>query len=109
MLPIYNYSCFDVTTNYEHKSSAARRKCYTITLWRRERRRLLACEDLFFVIILNLVVKTCNLIAWLGDISSFEAFKRDMLSKYEFLYACLCDFISSPLFHKSKSHSTTIG
>lgn len=48
MLPIYNYSCFDVTTNYEHKSSAARRKCYTITLWRRERRRLLACEDLFF-------------------------------------------------------------
>lgn len=40
MLPIYNYSCFDVTTNYEHKSSAARRKCYTITLWRREKEEI---------------------------------------------------------------------
>lgn len=71
---------------------------------------MLACEDLFFVIILNLVVKTCNLIAWLGDISSFEAFKRDMLSKYEFLYVCVC-VISSAVrcSTKSKSHSTTIG
>lgn len=58
MLPIYNYSCFIVVmTNYEHKKQLHIESVAEEEFSSRVR-------TIIFFNILNLVVKTCNLIAW---------------------------------------------
>lgn len=77
MLPIYNYSCFiAVTTNYEHKKQLHIERVLHIVCNRGGGGACFAREDLFLLQHFKPSGKNMQF-------NCFEAFKLDMLSKYE--------------------------